>query len=71
MFAANADGNLEFVLPVAIALIVLGLVLGLFFPVMFVATAAGVVLLLVFFLGAGRRAASGAVGSNEPVTRDE
>jgi hypothetical protein len=59
------------VLPVAIALIVLGIVVGIFFPVMFVATAAGIVLLVVFFFGAGRRAASGAVGSDEPVTRDE
>jgi hypothetical protein len=59
------------VLPVAIALIVLGIALGIFFPVMFVATVAGIILLVVFFLGAGRRAASGAVGSDEPVTRDE
>jgi hypothetical protein len=59
------------VLPVAIALIVLGIVLGIFFPVMFVATAAGIVLLVVFFFGAGRRATSGAVGSREPGARDE
>ena len=58
-------------LPVAIALIVIGIVLGIFFPVMFVATLAGIVLLVVFFVGAGRRASSGAVGSDEPVTRDE
>ena len=58
-------------LPVAIALIVLGLVLGFFFPVMFGATLAGIVLLVVFFFGAGRRATSGAVGSEEPVARDE
>jgi hypothetical protein len=56
---------------VAVALIVLGIVLGIFFPVMLVATLAGIVLLAVFFLGAGRRAASGAVGSDEPVARDE
>ena len=58
-------------LPVAIALIVLGVVLGIFFPVMFVATLAGIVLLVVFFVGAGRRATSGAVGSEEPAARDE
>ena len=54
-------------LGVAIALIVLGVVVGIFFPVMFVAAVAGVVLLIVFFVGAGRRARSGAVGSDEPV----
>jgi len=54
-------------LGVAIALIVLGVLVGIFFPVMFVAAAAGVVLLVVFFVGAGRRARSGAVGSDEPV----
>jgi hypothetical protein len=50
----------------ALVLIALGVLLGIFFPVMFVAAAAGVVLLIVFFVGAGRRAASGAVGSDEP-----
>ena len=58
-------------LTVAIALIVLGVVVGIFFPVMFVATAAGIVLLLVFFFGAGRRARTGAVGSEEPGTPAE
>jgi hypothetical protein len=58
-------------LGVAIALIVLGVVVGIFFPVMFVAAAAGIVLLIVFFVGAGRRARSGAVGSDEaPLTRE-
>jgi len=42
------------VLAVAIALIVLGVLLGLFFPVMFVAALAGVVLLVVFLVGAKR-----------------
>jgi uncharacterized membrane protein len=42
------------VLPVAIALIVLGVLLGLFFPVMFVAALAGIVLLVVFLVGAKR-----------------
>jgi hypothetical protein len=54
------------VLATAIALIVIGAVLGLFFPVMFVATAVGIVLLIVFFIGASRRATTGAVGSEEP-----
>jgi hypothetical protein len=56
------------VLAVAITLIALGIVLGLFFPVMFVAAAAGVVLLIVFLVGAGRRAQTGAVGTDEPGT---
>ena len=53
-------------LAAGIVLIVLGVVLGIFFPVMFIATAAGIALLLVFFFGAGRRAKTGAVGSEEP-----
>jgi hypothetical protein len=52
----------------ALVLIVLGIVLGLFFPVMFVAAAAGIVLLIVFFVGAARRATTGAVGSDEPAS---
>jgi hypothetical protein len=50
----------------AFALIVIGVVLGIFFPVMFIATAVGIALLIVFFVGAGRRAKTGAVGSDEP-----
>ena len=50
-------------LATAIVLIGLGIVLGLFFPVMFVAAAAGLVLLIAFFVGAGRRAQTGAIGS--------
>ena len=50
----------------ALVLLVLGVVLGLFFPVMFVAAAAGLVLLIVFFVGGARRAQTGAVGSDEP-----
>jgi len=49
----------------ALVLIALGIVLGIFFPVMFVAAVAGLVLLIVFFAGAGRRATTGAVGSDE------
>lgn len=55
-------------LAAAIALIALGVVLGIFFPVMFVATVVGVVLLIVFFVGGARRAQTGAVGSDEPGT---
>jgi hypothetical protein len=51
------------VLATALALIVLGVVLGLLFPVMFIATAVGIALLLVFFVGARRRAMTGATGS--------
>ena len=40
----------------AIALIALGVVLGLFFPVMFVAALAGVVLLVLFLVSGARRA---------------
>jgi len=49
----------------AIALIALGIVLGLFFPVMFVAAVAGVILLIVFLAGGARRAKQGAE-SREP-----
>jgi hypothetical protein len=47
---------------------VLGVVLGIFFPVMFIATAVGIALLIVFVVGASRRARTGAVGSDEPGT---
>jgi len=43
-------------LAAAVALIALGVVVGLFFPVMFVAALAGVVLLVLFFVGVLRRA---------------
>jgi H+/Cl- antiporter ClcA len=39
----------------ALALIAFGIVLGLFFPVMFVAALAGVVLLVLFFVAGARR----------------
>jgi hypothetical protein len=53
-------------LAAALALLVLGVVLGIFFTVMFVAAAAGALLLIVFLVGAGRRAQTGAIGSDEP-----
>jgi hypothetical protein len=56
------------VLVTALVLLVLGVVLGLFFPVMFVAAATGLVLLIVFFAGGARRAQTGAVGSDEPAS---
>jgi len=40
----------------ALALIVLGIILGLFFPVMFVAALAGLVLLVLFLVAGARRA---------------
>ena len=40
----------------ALALIAFGMVLGLFFPIMFVAALAGVVLLILFFVAGARRA---------------
>ena len=52
-------------LAAAVALIVVGVVLGIFFPVMFVAAVAGIVLLVLFLVGAGRRATTGATGSDE------
>ena len=42
----------------ALALIAVGVILGLFFPVMFVAALAGVVLLVLFFVAGARRAKS-------------
>ena len=51
-------------LAVAIALIVLGVLLGLVFPVMFVAALAGVVLLVLFLVGA-KRATVDATGRDE------
>jgi hypothetical protein len=51
-------------LAASFALIVLGVVLGLFFPVMFVAALAGVVLLMLFFVGGARRAKAEAESSN-------
>jgi len=56
------------VLAVAVVLIALGILLGIFFPVMFVAALAGIVLLIVFFVGGARRAQTGAVGSDAPGT---
>ena len=53
------------VLAAAVALILLGIVLGIFFPVMFVAAVAGIVLLVLFLIGAGRRATTGATGSDD------
>jgi uncharacterized membrane protein len=53
-------------LATALALVVIGAVLGLFFPVMFVASLVGVILLIVFFVGATRRATTGATGSESP-----
>ena len=40
----------------AIALIALGVIVGLFFPVMFVAALAGLVLLILFLVAGARRA---------------
>ena len=54
-------------LATALALIVIGAVLGLFFPVMFIASLVGVILLVVFFVSASRRATTGATGSETPV----
>ena len=53
-------------LATAIALIVLGVVLGLFFPVMFVAAAAGLVLLILALVGASRRATEPVAAASDP-----
>ena len=50
----------------ALALIVLGIVLGLLFPVMFVAAAAGLVLLVVSLVAGARRAASASPRAVDP-----
>ena len=55
----------------ALALIVLGAVLGLFFPIMFVASAVGVALLIVFLIGFARRSTTGATGSEPAPDRPE
>jgi type III secretory pathway component EscV len=49
-------GELERMVVTALVLLFLGVILGLFFPVMFVAALAGVVLLVVSLFAAGRRA---------------
>jgi hypothetical protein len=51
----------------AIALIALGVILGLFFPVMFVAAAAGVVLFILFLIAGARRATAESKASEEGV----
>jgi hypothetical protein len=53
-------------LAAAISLIVLGVVLGLFFPVMFVAAAAGLVLLILSIVAAGRRAKNASSRIDDP-----
>lgn len=53
-------------LAAAIALIVLGVVLGLFFPVMFVAALAGLLLLVFTLVAAGRRATSASPHVSDP-----
>lgn len=50
----------------AIVLIVLGILVGIFFPVVFPVTAVGIALLVVWFVGAKRRAKTGAVGTQDP-----
>jgi hypothetical protein len=49
-----------------IALIVLGVVLGLFFPVMFVAALAGLVLLVLSLVAGARRAETGSRRTVDP-----
>ena len=51
----------------ALVLIALGVVLGLFFPVMFVAALAGVVVLILFLVGVSRRAKAEAETSDPGV----
>jgi hypothetical protein len=58
-------------LPIGIALLVLGLALGFFFPVMFVAAAVGAILLIVFFVGSMRAAARTVVTDESAPDRDE
>ena len=58
-------------LAVAIALIVLGVLLGLFFPVMFVAALAGVALLVFFLVGAKRTMVDATGGDDVSPDRPE
>ena len=51
----------------ALALIALGVILGLFFPVMFFATAAGIVLFILFLIAGARRATAETKASDEGV----
>ena len=53
-------------LATAIALIVLGVVLGLFFPVMFVAALAGVLLLIGTLIAVSRRATTASPRMSDP-----
>jgi len=55
----------------AIVLIVLGVLIGIVFPVVFPVTAVGIAVLVVWFVGAKRRAKTGAVGTDEPGTPTE
>jgi len=50
----------------AIILIILGVVFGFMFPVVFVAAAAGLVLLIISLVGAGRGAKDAVEESSEP-----
>ena len=53
-------------LATSIALIALGVVLGFFFPVMFVAAAAGAVLFVISLVAASRRAATATPRTADP-----
>jgi 4-hydroxybenzoate polyprenyltransferase len=56
-FGARGGGNPEAMIGLALALIVVGLVIGFLIPPYgFVASAAGLVLLILFLVGFGRRA---------------
>jgi UPF0716 family protein affecting phage T7 exclusion len=54
------------VLAAGIALIVVGVVLGFFFPVVFVAAAAGLVLLILSLVAGARRAKTGSARTEDP-----
>ena len=53
-------------LAAGIALIVVGVVLGLFFPVVFVAAAAGLVLLILSLVAGARRAKTASADTEDP-----
>jgi ABC-type Na+ efflux pump permease subunit len=54
------------VLAAGIALVFLGVVFGFFFPVMFVAAAAGLVLLILALVAGARRAKDASPGVEDP-----
>ena len=58
-------------LGIGIALLVLGIAVGIFFPVMFVAAVVGAILVIVYFVGATRKASEAVATDKSASSRDE